>query len=115
MDHPYSFWADLLSKFQGATPWIQALWLVLAAAVAMGVVWCVADVVKHVIGARRRGELQPRVIHGIVEDGEGRWVIYDEGVVSAVLQPLIGTRPVSNEGRAPALWPGLEHEREDRS
>ncbi len=77
MDHPYSFWADLLSKFQGATPWIQALWLVLVAAVAMGVVWCVADVVKAVV--RRRGKAPARPVYGLVRDEEGRWLVCIDG------------------------------------
>ena len=89
MDHPYSAWADLLSKFQGSPPGIQALWLVLVAAVALGVVWCVTDLLKSVLGGRRRlephrDEPGPRVIHGIVEDGEGRWVVYENGVAMCV-------------------------------
>jgi hypothetical protein len=84
MHHPYSAWADLLPKFQGATPWIQALWLVLVAAVALGVVWCVTDVAKHALAAFRKREPRGRLVYGLVEDEDGRWLVYADGTVRAV-------------------------------
>ena len=84
MDHPYSAWADLLSKFQGSPPGIQALWLVLVAAVVMRVVWCVTDVLKHALAAVRRREPRGRLVCGLVEDADGRWLVYADGTVRAV-------------------------------
>ena len=54
----------------------------LTAAVALGAVWRVTDLLKAVLGARRRIEPPPQVILG--QDGEGRWVIYENGVVTGV-------------------------------
>ena len=82
MDH-YSAWADLLSKFQGSPPWIQALWLVLTAGVALGAMWCVADVVKHTVATLARRP-RGRVVYGLVQDEDGRWVVWVEGEARAV-------------------------------
>ena len=84
MDVPYSFWADVLSKFQGATPWIQALWLVLVAAVVVCAVWAIADVVKHAAtGVRRRRTPNARLVYGVVQDEDGRWLVCIEGEATA--------------------------------
>src|SRR5215217_2489105 len=84
MDVPYSFWADVLSKFQGATPWIQALWLVLVAAVVVCAVWAIADVVKHAAtGVRRRRTPNARLVYGVVQDEDGRWLVCIEGKAMA--------------------------------
>ena len=93
MDH-YSAWADLLSKYQGSPPWIQALWLVLTAGVALGAMWCVADVVKHAVGALARRP-RARVVYGLVQDEEGRWLVCVEGEVRAVGLPHEGRRSVA--------------------
>ena len=78
MDHPYSFWADLLSKFQGATPWIQALWLVLGAVVVVCAVLAVADMFKCAMtGVRRRSNA--RLVCGLVQAEQGRWLVCLEG------------------------------------
>ena len=77
-------WADLLSKFQGAPPWIQALWLVLVTVVALGVVWCVTDVLKHALAAFRQREPRGRLVYGLVQDEDGRWLVYADGTVRAV-------------------------------
>ena len=81
MHHPYSAWADLLSKFQGSPPWIQALWLVLVAAVALGAMWCVTDVLKHALAAFCRRWPRGRLVYGLVEDGDGRWLVYADGTM----------------------------------
>ena len=47
----YSIVADLLAKFHTSSEWIQALWLVTITAIAVGVSWCVADVLKALIAA----------------------------------------------------------------
>ena len=79
MDHPYSFWADVLSKYQGSPPWIQALWLVLLAAVALGVVWCLTDFAKHAVAAFRRTRTRGKLVYGLVQDEQGRWLVCLEG------------------------------------
>ena len=84
MDHPYSFWADVLSKFQGAPPWIQALSLMLLVGVTVAVVWCVADVVKHSIGVVRRRKPNARLVYGVVQDADGRWLVCIEGEAEPV-------------------------------
>ncbi len=84
MDHPCSAWADLLSKFQTSPPWIQALWLVLVAAVALGAVRSVADVVKHAMGALGRRTPSARLVYGLVQDADGRWLVCIEGEATAV-------------------------------
>ena len=75
MDLPYSFWADVLSKFQGAPPSIQALWLVLVAAVTLGVVWCLTDFAKHTVASLRRTRTRGTLVYGLVKDEGGRWVV----------------------------------------
>ncbi len=75
MDHPYSFWADVLSKYQGSPPWIQALSLMLLAGVTVAVAWCVADVVKHAVTGVRRRRRGAGLVYGVVQDADGRWLV----------------------------------------
>jgi hypothetical protein len=84
MDHPYSFWADLLSKFQGATPWIQALWLVLAAGVMVCAVWAAADIFKCTATGVRRRRAKARLVYGLVQDEQGQWLVCIEGEATRV-------------------------------
>ncbi len=64
MDQPYSFWADLLSKFHTAPEWIQALWLLMVPVTLLGVT-----------GLVMRG-LRGHLVHSVVRDAQGRWVVY---------------------------------------
>ena len=83
MDHSYGFWADVRSKFQTAPPAIQALWLVLVAVVLICAVWAVADVARVVVSGSRR-KPKARVVYGLVQDDDGRWLVCIEGDATRV-------------------------------
>jgi hypothetical protein len=106
MDHPYSFWADVLSKFQGSTPWIQALWLVLVAAVAMGVIWCVADFAKHAVTGSRRTRTRGTSVYGLVQDADGRWLACFDG--EATPAEALGASPTGAGLEMPATHTNVE-------
>jgi hypothetical protein len=108
MDHPYRFWADLLSKFQGATPWIQALWLVLAAAVAMGVVWCVADLLKFIFIARHRSDSQTWIVYSELEDAERQRLTYGNGALTRVGGRLDDPQSFNCQERELGLGPPVQ-------
>jgi hypothetical protein len=59
MDHPYSFWADWLSKFYLASEPIQALWIVALAATVLGALGFVTHGVVEIFGTRRRSRAEP--------------------------------------------------------
>jgi hypothetical protein len=101
----YSVFADLLAKFQSSPEWIKALWLVTAAAMVVGVSWCVADVLKALIAAvtpRRAGD-------GFVDmpppgDADAQWLASRNGELWLMRLPA---PPLSPRGAAggPATHP----------
>jgi hypothetical protein len=56
---------------------------VLVAAVA-AVAWSVADIVKHVLSGPRRRSRSARLVYGLVQDADGRWLVCIEGEGTAV-------------------------------
>ena len=74
MDQHYSFWADLLSKFQTSSPFIQALGLTMPLLTLLALI-ALAWVVLHAPHRHWRGTL----IYGVYQDERGRWMTYWHG------------------------------------
>ena len=104
MDVPYSFWADVLSKFQGATPWIQGLWLVLLAGVTVAAVWCLTDFAKHAVAAFRRPRTRGTLVYSLVQDADGRWLVCIEGEATPAEFLRSGVRAEGLEVPAVGTW-----------
>ena len=83
MDQPYSLWADLLSKFHTAPELIQALWLVMVPLTLLGLTWIVMRGLRDLIGPARHDE--GRLIYGVYQDEQGRWMIYRHGRTSQAI------------------------------
>jgi hypothetical protein len=79
MDQPYSLWADGLSKFQGSSEPIQALWLVAVPVTVLGALWLVLRGLRDLIPTLSRREWRGHLIYGVYQDADGRWMIYWHG------------------------------------
>jgi hypothetical protein len=82
MDQPYSVIADWLSKFHTWPESIQALWLIAVPVTVLGVTWIVMRGLRDTVAAwRGRGEGQ--LEHGVVEDAQGRVIVWRDGEARA--------------------------------
>jgi hypothetical protein len=83
----YSPWADWLSKFHTWPELIQALWLVAVPVTVLGVTWLVMRGLRDTVAAWRtdsRGDAQGRLVYGVIEDADGRLLLWRDGEVRAV-------------------------------
>ena len=76
--------------------------LAFTAGVALGAVWCVADVVKHAVAALARRPRE-RVVYGLVQDEEGRWFVWVEGEIMPLKWTGSGARVGQEHGLAAAM------------
>ncbi len=74
---PYSFAADLLSKFHTSAEWIQALWLLGTLALAFGLARLVKETVLAL--ARRGAEPNGELLYSVYRDAEGGLRLYRHG------------------------------------
>lgn len=90
MDQPYSFAADLLSKFQSSPEWIKALWLIAPSLTLLGLGALIARVLREALRSRghavrqpealpERGVLEGHLLYGIYRTTEGELVLYADG------------------------------------
>ncbi|KLK94237.1 hypothetical protein AA309_04585 [Microvirga vignae] len=79
MDQPYSLWADLLSKFHTAPELIQALRLVMVPLTLLGLTWLALRGLTESLALISRRHWRGRLIDGVYQDEQGRWMIYRHG------------------------------------
>ncbi|HZH52325.1 MAG TPA: hypothetical protein VEZ16_10650 [Microvirga sp.] len=85
MQQPYSVLADWLSKFHTWPESIQALWLVAVPVTVLGVTWIVMRGLRDVVAAwRGQDETRGRLVYGVIEDVEGRVLVWRDCEVRAV-------------------------------
>jgi hypothetical protein len=87
MDQPYSIVADWLSKFHTWPAFIQMLWLVVPSVTVLGTTWLVMRGVRDAAAAWRTGsrdEQHGRLVYGVIEDEDGRLLVWRDGEVRAV-------------------------------
>src|SRR3954469_522588 len=74
---PYSFAADLLSKFHTSPDWIQALWLIAVPALIFGLAFLLKEMV---LALARRSRPDPGdLIYSIHRDAEGGFRLVQHG------------------------------------
>ena len=97
MDQPYSVIADWLSKFHTWPETIQALWLVAVSVTVLGVTWIVMRGLRETVAVWRGGEARGCLEYGVVEEAQGRVLVYRDGEARAVetTPPLLPLRPSS--------------------
>ncbi|PVE26086.1 hypothetical protein DC522_02340 [Microvirga sp. KLBC 81] len=83
MDQPYSFGADLLSKFHTAPEWIQALWLIAPMLTVLGIAYLAAQVSREALRLHKvesqLGALEGRLLYGIYKNAHGELMLYVHG------------------------------------
>ena len=101
----YSIVADLLAKFQSSPEWIQALWLVTAAAMVVGVSRSAADVLKALIAAAApRRDVAPLIDMPPPGDADAQWLASRNGELWLMRLPAPPVSSRSHEGE-----PGTHH------
>ncbi|HZH50865.1 MAG TPA: hypothetical protein VEZ16_03185 [Microvirga sp.] len=100
MEPSYNVFADWLSKFHTWPESIQALWLVAMPATALGITWLLMRGLRDTVAAWRngwRGEMQGRLVYGVIEDAEGRLLLWRDGKVRVVASstPVLPPSPSS--------------------
>jgi hypothetical protein len=73
---PYSFAADLLSKFHTSPDWIQALWLIAVPALVFGIGWLVKEMV---VALARRRQPEGELLLSVYRRVDGGVVVYGMG------------------------------------
>jgi hypothetical protein len=96
MDQPYSPWADWLSSFHAWPELIQALWLVVLPATLLGVTWLMLRALRDLIHLARRE--RGRLIYGIYQDTEDRWMVYRHGQEPKALDWIKPPKEPSGQG-----------------
>jgi hypothetical protein len=76
MNEPYSFWADLLSKFHTAPEAIQALWVIAVTAFAIAALHAITTIIIAVL--KRKSDPEIELVYGICRDRTGRLMVYPE-------------------------------------
>ncbi len=100
MEQPYSVLADWLSKFHTWPEFIQALWLVAVPVTLLGLTWLVMRGLRDTVAAWRngpRGQVQGRLVYGVIENAEGRLLVWRDGEARAIASgaPLLPPTPSS--------------------
>lgn len=93
MDQPYSFWADLLSKFQSSPEWIKALWLIAPMLTVLGLAYLAAQLLREVLCLQSTESPQPdnghgtpegQLLYGIYKNARGDMILYRHGNVESL-------------------------------
>ncbi len=81
MEPSYSVLADALSKFHASSDLIKALCLISLPAMALGICYCLMQILKEIVLAfRRRDETMPgEPLYAIYRTDDGRWMLHARG------------------------------------
>lgn len=86
MEPSYSFFADLLAKFQTSSDWIKTLWIVAFSLTVVGLALCLSRMVTKLAALfARRGDWQGDVLYAIYRAPDGRWLVYAKGKVKDLI------------------------------